>query len=608
MRAPLCSVKNSQLRMDGDYLPWSYAAAIKGLSMRLSPYIVVFLAALAASVGLYLVSYQYFLSEELSKARGRLSLYQSSVAAELERFSHLTYVLAQDPFVARTALGDNTGVLNRRLEDFAAQAGLDAIYLMDKNGITISASNFREVGSFVGQNYAFRPYFQNAISGEQGRFYAIGATTGLPGYFIANPVLDDATTPIGVIAIKIDFSSLQDSWKNSGEQVLLANEDGVILLSSDPGWQYRALTPLSEQQQERIRAARQFPGQFLEPLDWTDLPNDQARISGSKRLHLSRSDLPHGWSLHYFESDDRAVARSWLVTAAFVLVVGIAFIAFQIQRARRVSAALARSEQEEAQLREANERLATEIEDRKTAERRLKRTQGELERASRLAALGQLSASVTHELGQPIAAMRNHLVAAEIGPSGQTKLTQNIGSLVDRMDGITRQLRFFARSESEAFGDVNMCKAVHAALALVAPNVEQAGVKVVLDVPKEPVVVRGIALRIEQVITNLLRNAIDAMDETDKPEMGIKVMVWDAEAALEIQDNGHGLGDVTLAELQEPFVTTRESGRGMGLGLAISASIVKDHDGIMVAQNRDSGGAVFRVTFPKVSQAKDQNE
>ncbi|MES0827385.1 sensor histidine kinase [Ruegeria sp. SCP11] len=576
--------------------------------MRSTSYIVIFVVATAASIGLYLVSYQYFLSQELSKAQGRLSLYQSSVNGELERFSHLTYVLSQDSFVIGTAEGESTGTLNRRLEDFAAQAGLDAIYLMDEDGITISASNYREISSFVGQNYAFRPYFQTAMSGAQGRFYAIGATTGLPGYFIANVVLDAAAAPTGVIAIKIDFSSLQDSWRNSGEQVLLANEDGVVLLASDPDWQYRALVPLSEQQQERIKQARQFPGQMLDPLDWTELPENQARISGEKRLHLAATDLPHGWSLHYFASDDRAVARSWLVTFVFVLLAGAVFIVLQLQKNRRVRAALARSEQEEAQLRQANERLAVEIEDRKTAERRLKRTQGELERASRLAALGQLSASVTHELGQPIAAMRNHLVAAEIGSSDETKLTQKIGGLVDRMEGITRQLRFFARSESEAFGDVDLGASVNAVLALVAPNVEQTNVNISLSAPADPVIVRGIALRIEQVITNLLRNAIDATDGTDAPEIDIVVTTSDNEAILEIQDNGHGLGDATLAELQEPFVTTRESGRGMGLGLAISASIVKDHNGTMTANDRDGGGTVFRVTFPMASDKEETEE
>lgn len=576
--------------------------------MRSTSYIVIFLAATAASIGLYLVSYQYFLSEELSKAQGRLSLYHSSVNGELERFSHLTYVLSQDSYVIGTAEGDSTGTLNRRFEDFAAQAGLDAIYLMDEDGITISASNYRDIGSFVGQNYAFRPYFQTALAGEQGRFYAIGATTGLPGYFIANVVLDSGAEPTGVVAIKIDFSDLQESWRNSGEQVLLANEDGVVLLSSNPDWQYSVLNPLTQQQQDKIRLARQFPGQTLDPLGWTELPGDQVRISGARRLHLAATDLPHGWSLHYFASDDRAVARSWLVTALFVLLAGLAFIFFQIQRARRVSLALARSEQEEAMLREANERLAVEVEDRKTAERRLKRTQGELERASRLAALGQLSASVTHELGQPIAAMRNHLVAAEIGASGQSTLTRKIGNLVDRMEGITRQLRFFARSESEAFGDVELCNSVNAALALVAPNIERGKVKISLDTPNDPVLIRGIALRVEQVITNLLRNAIDATEATEEPEIHINVSVSDDVAALEIQDNGHGLGGATLAELQEPFVTTKESGRGMGLGLAISASIVKDHNGTITARNRDGGGTVFRVTFPMALKPEELKE
>ncbi|RLK07239.1 sensor histidine kinase [Ruegeria conchae] len=576
--------------------------------MRSASYIVGILIAIAASIGLYLVSYQYFVSEELSKAQGRLSLYQSSVNSELERFSHLTYVLSQDSFVIGTAEGDGTGTLNRRLEDFAAQAGLDAIYLMDEDGITISSSNYRDTGSFVGQNYAFRPYFQTAISGKQGRFYAIGATTGLPGYFIANAVLDDEGASTGVIAIKIDFSNLQDSWKNSGEQVLLANEDGVVLLSSNSDWRYRALTPLSEPQQERIRDARQFPGQDLDALDWVELPGDQARIAGTKRLHLAATDLPDGWSLHYFASDDQAVARSWLVTAIFVLLAGLAFIFFQIQRARRVSAALERSEEEEAKLREANERLAIEIDDRKTAERSLKRTQSELERASRLAALGQLSASVTHELGQPIAAMRNHLVADEISSSGESKLPQKIGSLVDRMEGITRQLRFFARSESEAFDDVDLCTSVDAALALVAPNIEQGKVKISIDASTGPAIIRGSALRIEQVITNLLRNAIDATDEADGPEIHIAVMASDDEVVLEIQDNGHGLGEATLVELQEPFVTTRESGRGMGLGLAISTSIVKDHDGTMTARNRNDGGTIFRVTFPIAPITEETDE
>ena len=575
--------------------------------MRLKSLFLPAIATAVVAVSVFKASYGYFQSEELTKAQGRLSLYQSSVSGELDRFSHLTYVLARDPIVIETAAGGATGILNGRLEEFARQAGLDAIYLMNPDGFTVAASNHRDPGSFVGQNYAFRPYFQHALGGEQGRFYAIGTTTGLPGYFIADAVYDFLDELSGVIAIKIDLSELEESWVSSGEQVFLANRDGVILLASDPAWRYRTLAPLSSERRQEIVEARQFPGQDLAPLDWRVLSDQRARIAGSERLHLVARDLPHGWNLHYFASDAQAVTNSWLVTAVAVILAAAAFIAFQIQRARRVEAELSRSEREEAELRRANERLAAEVQDRKTAERRLKRTQNELESASRLAALGRLAASVTHELGQPIAAMRNHLVAAEMGSGAQDRLTSNIDGLVDRMEGITRQLKFFASSDTEDFKELDLRDAIQVALDLVAPNLEQSGARVRLNIPEAPVRIRGIQLRIEQVMTNLLRNAIDATEECGAPRIEIRAGETVNEAWVEIEDNGHGLGSAALADLQEPFVTTRESGRGMGLGLAISASIVKDHEGTMSARDNETGGAVFRVAFPAIAPEDDYN-
>lgn len=553
------------------------------------------------------MSHSYFYSEEISKAQGRLSLYQASVSAELERFSHLTYVLARDPFLIATAEGGATAGLNLRLREFAGQAGLDAVYLMGGDGITIAASNAGQNGSFVGQDYSFRPYFRTALQGQQGRFYGIGATTGLPGYFIADPVRDHEGDTIGVVAIKIDLAKLQDSWRNSGEQVLLANSDGVVLLSSDPTWLYQVLTALTPEQRGLIETSRQFPGQDLAPLDWKRDGNGRAVIAGDVRLHLTTSDLPHGWQLHYFASDDRATALSWLVTAAIVILGGIAVVFYQIQRTRRTAAALRQSEEEEAQLRRANEQLAKEIEDRRTAERRLKRTRDELERAGRLAALGRLSASVTHELGQPIAAMRNHLAAAEIGNTGETGLSSKIGALVDRMEGITRQLKFFSRTGGEDFDEVDLRAAMATALELVAPNTEQAGVSVELEQPRDAAMIRGSRLRIEQVMTNLIRNAVDAVEDSEPRRIRARIGTGDGTVWFEIADTGHGLGAAALTDLQEPFVTTRESGQGMGLGLAISADIVRDHDGRMSARNSDSGGAVFRVEFPAMPPEESES-
>ncbi|HKL44877.1 MAG TPA: ATP-binding protein [Roseovarius sp.] len=568
------------------------------MGMRRLHALLALLAVAVVTTSIFWVSLSYFQSEERTKAQGRLSLFRSTVLSELERFSHLTYVLARDPFVIETAQGAGTDGLNRRFAAFARQSGLDAIYLMRRDGVTISASNSGQPGSFVGQDYSFRPYFLDATAGRQGRFYGIGATTGLPGYFIADAVRDGTGAVIGVVAIKLDLSKLEASWSAAGEQVFLANRAGVVLLSSTPAWRYRALRALSPEQEQAIRQSRQFPGQPLDPLDWTPLEGARAQIGGVPRIHLIADDLPHGWELHYFASDDRAVARSLLVTAVVPILAALVFIFSQLRRTNRIGAALQRSVAEEAQLRQANERLAVEIEERKLTERQLKRTQGELERASRLAALGQLAASVTHELGQPLAAIRNHLAAAEMNNGISQKVAPRISALVDRMEGITRQLKFFARTDNEGFREVDLRQAMQAALELVEPNIQQVEAEVTLEAPDDPVVVRGDQLRLEQVMTNLLRNAMDALDDSSERRLVVRIGMAARTGWFEVRDSGHGLGDAALSDLQEPFFTTRESGRGMGLGLAISGNIVKEHHGRITARNADTGGAVFRVEIP----------
>ena len=559
--------------------------------------LVSFLLLLGCASAVYWGAYSYFRTDELAKTQARLSLYQSTVEAELQRFSHLTFVLARDPFVIDTATGADTAPLNARFAAFAESAGIDAIYLMGTDGVTRAASNAGTARSFVGQSYAFRPYFQAAVQGQQGAFYGIGATTGIPGYFFAEAVRGPGGDVKGVVAIKLDLSALQDSWQKAGERVLLANTDGIVLLSSVPDWRYRALTPLAQDQRDRIAQARQFGSQPLELLDWVAQPGQSAVIGNQTLLHVRTNALPNNWALHVFATDTPAKTRALLTTGAVLLLIGMFFISYQMQRTRRIGDALALSEQEEAKLRHANEQLAVEIEERRVAEHRLQRTQAELERAGRLAALGQLASSVTHELGQPIAAMRNHLTAFEI-QSGESGLSERLQGLVDRMEGITRQLKFFSRKGRDNLEEVDLRQAMQAALDLVASQIEETCTTVTHKTPNTPVILRANRLRIEQVMTNLIRNAIDAMEDQTDPRIDIGIGAQDGEVWFEVADNGHGLNDKSLDDLREPFATTRESGKGMGLGLTISAGIVDDHNGHMTARERPGGGAVFRAVFP----------
>lgn len=560
------------------------------------------LVVLVLAAGIYAVSFSYFKAQEIDKAEARLTLYRSTLESELRHFSHLPFLLSLDPFVLRAISDADVEGLDYRLARYAQSAGLDAIFLMDDQGLTIAASNARAELSFKGQNYAYRPYFRAAKRGELGEFYGIGATTGIPGYFYAMAVRPSGVDSSGVIAIKIDLSRVQADWQASGERIVLANDDGVVLLASDPAWRYKTLAQLTAGQRQSILESRQFGTEALGPLDWA--PNRStrtARLGDENFLYLSTTDLPNSWSLHFFAPDDQATTRAWLSTGVFLTIVLFAFSALQVARFRQIRSALDVSEREEAQLRLANERLAVEIEDRRAAERTLKKTQAELERAGRLAALGQLASSVTHELGQPIAAMRNQLAAAEI-TEGQTSLGEKMQGLVARMESITRQLKFFSRKGRDSFETFDLKEAVRDALALLEPSIQARDAQVDVQVGQGDMTLNANKLRIEQVVTNIVRNALDAVEAEATRKVHVQVGQSSETVWFEVTDTGHGLGGRSLDDLREPFATTRESGAGMGLGLTISAGIVSDHDGTITAEDGANGGTVFRIELPRKRQ------
>ena len=566
--------------------------------MRLFNGVLAFLAVVVCA-GLFLLSFAYFKGQQIDEAAARLTLYRTTLESEIRHFRHLPVHLSLDAEVAEGLTAPEDQGLNRRLARFAQSAGLDAIYLMDGTGLTISASNASTPASFLGQNYAFRPYFKAARQGELGEFYGIGATTGEPGYFYAFRVRHPAGGADGVIAVKTDLSPLQESWEASGERVFLANGDGVVLLSSHPSWRFRTLSALSPEQRETINAARQFADEPLDQLDLTvDLVGQTARLDGETYFYQRTGELPNNWSLHYFAPRGPAVLGAGLVSGGFVIFAMVSLIAIQFARNRRIGFALERSEKEELLLRQANEKLAVEIEERRLAERALQRTQAELERAGRLAALGQLASFVTHELGQPIAAMRNHLTAAEI-KQGRTPLGDKMQGLVIRMENITKQLKFFSRKGRDQFETLDLHEVLDAALELIEPNVTQIGARVQVQRSDDALTLTGNKLRLEQVATNLLRNALDAVQEAEIRQITVTLGAENGDVWFEIADTGHGLGDQSFDDLREPFATTRESGQGMGLGLTISAGIVTDHGGTISAKDRPGGGAQFRVTLPK---------
>jgi len=545
--------------------------------MKKQYYIGLILGILLVAFGaLYHGAFAFFKEQQIVDYKARLALYRSTLESEIERISYLPYVLSHDPYVIEAAKGKGREALSKRFQDFVHASDLDAIYLMDTTGLTVATSNYDAALSYVDQNYGFRPYFRASLNGARGELYAVGVTTLEPGYFVSEPVFNERREVIGVVAIKLSLASLEERWNKAGENVVLVNNDSIVMLSAHPSWRFKSLQTISAKRRVEIMADRQFGNSSIEQLDWQPTA-DKTEVRFDRKSYFLVSDRieSNNWTLYLFADEYSVKVRAWMLIVTLGVIATSVFGLDQLRRTLKIGKALRASRADYADLSEANARLAIEVEERKRAEERLKNTQDELEKTGRLAALGQLSISVTHELGQPIAAMKNYLMAAELSKEPiQTTVLSQLSGLVTRMENITRQLKFFAHSGKDHFEDVYIQDIIQGAEELLMPDMIALNVHYFKRVSRHAIVVRGNRQRLEQVLTNIIRNAMDAMREVDRPEIHLFVEIQNEEVTIEVSDKGAGIGHSTIDELQLPFYTTRASGEGMGLGLAISAEIV----------------------------------
>ncbi|MEM9044079.1 MAG: ATP-binding protein [Pseudomonadota bacterium] len=293
----------------------------------------------------------------------------------------------------------------------------------------------------------------------------------------------------------------------------------------------------------------------------------------------------------------RSIARlAAMLAAALIALVGLTLFTLMIWR-RRLTDRLAF----EAAV---NTRLEAEVESR-TSE--LRATQHQLVQASKMTALGEMSAGITHELNQPLAAIMNfasngvRLIDLERRSEARGNL-EHIGQQVQRIDRIIRNLRGFARNEEEKLEPIDLIQCTIEALGLADTAINDAGTTILSDFPAKPVFVMGGQVRLQQVIVNLLTNAIDAMQSDADGQINLAIKTGEGKATLSVRDTGHGIADPT--RIFEPFYTTKELGasKGLGLGLSISYGIVGSFGGDLTAHNHAEGGAVFVVTLPLVTE------
>jgi len=546
----------------------------------------------------------------------RLALLSASLDAELLRFESLPAVLARHPVLpALLADPDDAGLraqANALLEDVNARTGAAMLYLIGPDGDTLAASNWRRADSFVGENYAFRPYFRAALAGGAGKFFAVGATTRVPGFFIAHPVRNAAAVA-GVLAVKVELTQLERTWAESGESVMVVDRHGVVALSSNPAWKFGALSALSAASRAELVQTRQYDTEALAPLPLVWHEAGRATIGDREFVVGSRALDWLDWRmLMLLDTTPARAAAVWSATGAGLLLCVVAAVAlYWAQRARRLrerlgaQAALERTVAERtADLAASNRRLQQEVVERVAAEHKLRGAQRALIEANRLAALGQMAAGVAHEINQPLAAMRsfagNALTFLERGRLEPLKdnLGQIIG-LVERMARLTAQLKVFASRRRGAGGQAPAAQSMQVVAGWFRERLAAAGVELTFDDAGLSLPLPPEAL--EQVLSNLVGNALDALAGGGAGRIELRTCARDGLLCLEVADDGPGIAPELRARILQPFYSTKPLGHGLGLGLSIVADLVESAGGRLEITERPGGGALVRACWPAAS-------
>lgn len=548
------------------------------------------------------------------KASERLTLYRQTILGEYDKYRYLPYVLARDPRATIVLnMQQTTESANRFLEEMAENSGAYLLYVMNTDGDTLAASNWRDELSLVGRNYGFRPYFQAAMAGEEGRFFAIGATIGEPGLFLSRPTPVEGT-PRGVAVVKVDMQPLERAWAEGGEIVFASDANGVIILSSMSEWRYKVLQELSDDVLSKIRRTRQFAGLPLEPLsDASGTAENVLAIDGRHYRHNQADVGLLGWKLHFLVPVAETKENLWPVWVSAIglsLLYAVGVLVFRGRALRRTSALL---RQESEELRELNLRLTDEVEERKRVERELIKAQEGLARSSRLAAVGQMSAAVAHELNQPLAALRMFVAGTrkfleKLNIEAARENLSEIDALQHRMAALTQELKRFARPAESRIECIDLKENIRAAAKIALPRFEETGVELTVDLPEEPLQLETAPLPVEQVLLNLLRNGADAASQVADGKVLLEAKRLEEAIVIKVSDNGAGVPEEIREKIFDPFFTTKLSSGGLGLGLSISGRIAEDIGGSLSVATNDFGGATFTLSLPAARDVRPRRD
>lgn len=549
----------------------------------------------------------------------------------LGRFEKVPEVLSRHPLLREVLLQpenpDKRKKLNVLLEEIKTVTQASDTYLIDADGVTLAASNWKTNHSFVDMNFSVRPYFQQAMAGDFSRYYAVGLSSNKRGYYFAYPIRVNNKV-LGVIALKVSIDDIENQHKETvGENdynFLIVAPDDVVFIADEESWRLKTIGQLTPKKAQSLEHSKRYAGREIAALNVTPyqsyyLPDTinasllKIKNDGKERVVFAQNMqmLDVGWRVHLWSSLDGIEKQKALLTISsasgyLLLLFLVLFTKEKIKNAKnqRNARLLLEQKVEErtADLTASNNQLVAEIKQRIETQAQLNKTQNELIQSAKLAVIGSMSASINHEINQPLTALRSYSQnALSYQDRGQVdKARYNLKliiTLVDRLADIVGQFKNFSKKSEGTALPVCIQESISAALSIIKHQAQQESVQLFVDTPETLMFILGDEIRLEQVLVNLFSNAIQAMADEEEKKLHIQLSSYDDKVTLVIRDTGTGILEANLSKIFDPFFTTKES-FGLGLGLSISQRIIESMQGSLNVTNHAEGGAKFTIELP----------
>ncbi|RVU04058.1 sensor histidine kinase [Novosphingobium umbonatum] len=563
---------------------------IRARSLRpWAPLLIVLLLALLAAWGSGLIMQRSLETRLLAEAASDARLRQALLDSEIARYRLLPLALADDRDVVAASAQGHDHRLSAKLEHMARETGAAVLYVIAPDGRAIAASNWRKSDSFVGRDYTPRDYFHDAQTKGAGEQFSLGTVSHRPGLYLAR-----RTGRGFVVVVKLEFDAVEAQWRRAGGETFVTDADGVILVTSRPAWRFTTTRPLPAARQSAILT--RTAASRLAPAPFAMVEQGRFTLQGAPPMVMVGTQADGtGWRVHLALPQPQGSAGLVRLAkaGAGLLVLVLSGALASLRRRRALARAQTAALEEAVAIRTAE--LRREMDERAALETRASTLREGLRQANRLATLGQVAASVAHETAQPVAAIRNYAQNAQsfLARDDKAEVEANLAAidrLATRIGLVTAELRGFARkggaradqSDTAALRDVveGACLLLKERLshvAFIAPTLPPTGK------------VRGHHVRLEQVLVNLMQNALEAMEGLPKPRLTLALRETEERIILTLSDNGPGIAPDVAQRLFTPFTTSRPS--GLGLGLVIAQDIMQDLGGALRLVPSEEGAA-----------------